>query len=84
MMKKSKRSREANNPICPLYIANIKKWNNRESRVTGQAAKVAKVVMNPVSNMGPIESPSIPNLQWKSKKMIHLKSSTSWINGSSN
>ena len=72
MRKKSKRSLEENNPICPLYIANIKKLNNRESRVTGQAAKVAKVVMNPVSKMGPIEIPSIPNLQWKSKKSIHL------------
>jgi hypothetical protein len=72
MMKKSKRSREENDPICPLYIANIRKWNNRESRVIGRAAKVAKVVMNPVSKIGPIESPSIPNLQWKSKKLIHL------------
>ena len=72
MMKKSKRSREENDPICPLYIANIRKWNNRGSRVTGRAAKVAKVVMNPVSKMGPIESPSIPNLQWKAKKLIHL------------
>lgn len=44
-------------------MANIKKWNNLESRVTGQAAKVAKVVINPVSKMGPIASPSIPNLQ---------------------
>lgn len=71
-MKKSKRSRDENDPIWPLYIANMRKWNNRESRVTGQAAKVAKVVINPVNKMGPIESPSIPNFQWKSKKSIHL------------
>ena len=69
-MKNSKRSREENNPICPLYIANIRKWNNRESLVTGQAANVAKVVMNPVSKISPIENPSIPNRQWKSKKWI--------------
>lgn len=71
MMKKSKRSREANNPICPLYITNIRKWNNRESRVTGQAAKVAKVVMNPVSNIGPIDSPSIPNHPIESDNRMH-------------
>jgi hypothetical protein len=62
-MKQSQRSREENDPILPLYIANIRKSNNRESRVTGQAAKVAKVVINPVNQMGPMESPSIPNLQ---------------------
>lgn len=45
----------------PLYIANISKCHNRESRVTGRAAKVAKVVINPVSQIGPRESPYIPN-----------------------
>jgi hypothetical protein len=62
MMKKSKRSREQNEPIWPLYIANIKKWNNQESQVTGRAAKVAKMMINPVRKIGPTESPSIPNL----------------------
>ena len=71
-MKKRQMSWEENGPIWPLYIANIRKWNNRDSRVTGRAAKVAKVVINPVSKMGPIEIPSIPNLQEKSKKSIHL------------
>lgn len=33
------------------------------TQITGQAAKVTKVVMNPVSKMDPIERPSILNLQ---------------------
>jgi hypothetical protein len=63
MMKKSKRSREENELIWPVYIANIRKWNNQESQVTSRATKVAKVVINPINKIGPTESPSIPNLQ---------------------
>jgi hypothetical protein len=46
---------------CTLLTSGNEK--NRESRVTGKAAKVAKVVINPVSKIVPIESPSIPILQ---------------------
>ena len=47
-----------------LYIANIRKCNNQEFQVIGQAAKVAKVVINTVSKIGSRESPSIPNYKF--------------------
>ncbi len=53
-----------------MYIANIKNWNNHGFQVTSQAAKVARAMINHVNRISPMENPWIPNLQWKSKRII--------------
>lgn len=41
----------------------MRKWNSLESRVLGEVIKVAKVLINPINKIGPIESPFISNIQ---------------------
>ena len=67
----------ANTATWPPHMASMSTWKSRGLKVTGQAARMARLVMNVVSRMRGMESPSAPTDHPNPSSGSHRTCSTS-------